>query len=397
MTRAIARFPEFVAFTTVLWLTGAASVAGSMAADGEPVSGWRVIYVARINVEGSPVALSPDGAWMAGTTDDDQVCIWAVADLAATCTPEIRRVDPDSFAWAPDSSAVAFSALTLFLGGDSDIHVLDTSGALTNVTDDGFDDQLQELGAEQPSAPVPVDLMPAWTPDSTAIVFSRVLWNSDDPTTDIMTVPRAGGEPTLLGRVDRPTAIYMPMHVLRDGAILYAVGTPQDPDDTVGGIWRLDPDGTTTQLIPGHASTEFPVPAIADVSERDDGYVISGYSVTYSATIDPDFYIAFSWSSAGGEPDLVAPVTKDDRARVQAAVFSPDGGSTVQLTALPEDGFAVEVVGPATSATPLPVRGDEDLSGERARFPVPTWSVNDTVLVPATVDTDPLLVTMAPA
>jgi hypothetical protein len=67
----------------------------------------------------------------------------------------------------------------------------------------------------------------------------------------------------------------------------------------------------------------------------------------------------------------------------------------VQLTM--SSGPSVEVVGPATSTTPLPRPAGEDLGGQRARHPVPTWATNDTVLLPATGVNDPLLVTMAPA
>lgn len=397
MTRPLTRRAAADALVSTLTLSalilpGAASVRASTTPDGEPDGGWQVVDIAPVDVDGSPVSLSPDGAWLAGTASDDQVCIWAVADLAATCNDDVHAVDPDSITWAPDSSAIAFSALAYLYLVDSDVHVLDVDGTLTNVTDDGVDDQLS-IGDELSGDPIPVDITPAWTPDGTGIVFSRCLWNSDDGSTDIMTVPRDGGEATLLGRVDRVFAIYTPMHVLRDGAVLYAVGAP-DPGDEMTGIWRLDPDGTTTQLIPGDSTTQFPAPSIADVSERDDGYAISGYSYIHASSGDPDFDVAFEWSSAGGGPDPLAPVGKDDRARVQGAAFSPDGGSVVQLTLSPDP--SVEVVGPATSTTPLPVRV-EDIRRQRARHPVPTWATNDTVLLPATGVNDPLLVTMGPA
>ena len=57
---------------------------------------------------------------------------------------------------------------------DSDLWVMDAqTGALTNLTDDGFDAGI--LLPKEVRIRLFVDLAPAWTPDGQAITFSRTL------------------------------------------------------------------------------------------------------------------------------------------------------------------------------------------------------------------------------
>ena len=376
----------------------AVTASGAADASAPNAPAWEIVDIAPVDVDGSPVSLSPDGEWLAGMLDD-QVCVWRLADLTETeaCSADVRGVHAESIAWSPDSSAVAFSTRAYEYLIDSDIHVLDVAtGDVANVTDDGFDDQLQ-LGDDEPAAPVPVDVMPTWTPDGAAIVFSRSIWDtaSDDASTDIVSVPRAGGEPTALGTVDWRFAIYTPMHVLSDGAVLYAVGTG-DVSDDINGIWRLDPDGTSTMLVPGHAEAPFPGPAISSVRERDDGYVIAGYSVHRAAafSVEEAEAIAFQWSSSSGSQTPLEPVSADPGAFVWAAVIDPDGGTVLQITSMPAATATVELVGPSTSTVPVP-ETDADGANPPMRHPVPTWAGNGTALVPALGRSGPMLVTLS--
>jgi hypothetical protein len=210
-----------------------------------------------------------------------------------------------------------------------------------------------------------------------------------------MSVPRAGGEPTTLGTVAWRFAIYTPMHVLHDGAVVYAVGVAE-VSDRINGVWRLDPDGTTTMLLPGHAEASFPGPSITSVREGDDGYAITGYSMHRAAAfgIADAEAIAFQWSSSSGSVTPLEPLAKPSGAYVWAAVFAPDGGTVLQITSTPGAESAVELVGPSTSTAPLP-ETDAEVERPAVRHPVPTWATNGTALIPALGRSGPMLVTLS--
>ncbi len=84
-------------------------------------AGWRAAEEREITVEGQPVLLSPDGGWLAGSGPEDSFCVWEVATLDAACDGEGLAIRPETIAWAPDSSAVAFSLNAVQLLTDSDL------------------------------------------------------------------------------------------------------------------------------------------------------------------------------------------------------------------------------------------------------------------------------------
>lgn len=113
-----------------------------------PVSAVRPSMVAMpIEVDGFPLAISPDGTRLAGVdADGARFCVWDLATGKAACDGDIPApVEARSVTWAPDSSAVAFSLGSSSRLVDSDIYVFDVaSGTLRNVN--GLTPTLQWAG-----------------------------------------------------------------------------------------------------------------------------------------------------------------------------------------------------------------------------------------------------------
>jgi len=251
--------------------------------------GWRIVDIQVLDYGATPVALSPDGQWIAGIDEEDRFCVWDVATLAPACIAEQQSIHPESIAWAPDSSAVAYALDAFRLLKDSDIFVfeLDT-GKSVNLTDDGVEEDLDPMSSEI----VPVDVLPAWSADSQWLTFARSNFAAPEQGPDLMTIDRKGGEPERRFTVsdELGLAIGTPMFSLRDGSLLYAVtsGNLDHPDN---GMWHLDASGEARQILPGLPTDAFPHPAIFDVVETESGIRISGASIRPNSLFDPTSFV----------------------------------------------------------------------------------------------------------
>ena len=357
--------------------------------------GWQVAEVTPLELDGVPVTIAPDGSAIAGIGKDGGLCTWSVPELDPTCTGSGLDIDPDSLAWAPDSSAVAFSVLAFTYVIDGDIFVLERAdGAIHNVTDDGIEDA-NLLDSESP--PTPIDVMPAWTPDSAAIVFSRTVYDDREAlSNEIMRVARTGGEQeTLLGLPGMPGSIFLPMRVLRDGSILYTVAF-SDQSEPTNGIWRLSPSGEATQLMQGDESATFPVPVINSVWEAEGELRIAGHSPVLVAQFAMDTPFAFTWSSTTGTARVLDTSIDPGTTSVYPGTFSPDGGTLLTLERPIDRGPYVHLQGPATSTVDLPEASAVSGPG-RPRYASPIWSSANLVLIPPLWTDGSYLLTMEPA
>jgi WD40 repeat protein len=319
----------------------------------ETVAGWQVAEVTPLDLEGTPVTLSPDGSFIAGVSVDGGFCIWSVPDLDPTCAGADLDIDPDSLAWAPDSSAIAFSVQAYRLIIDGDIFVFELAdGDIHNVTDDGL---VRMIVTDEEESPAPVDVMPAWTPDSAGIVFSRTVYDDrEELSNELMRIPRTGGEPeTFLSLRGLPGSIYLPMRVLADGSVLYTVGF-NDQSEPQNGIWRLSPQGEATQLMPGDANAEFPIPVINGVWEGNGELRIVGHSPVLLQQLDLESPVAFTWSSVTGESEPVIAGADCTTKRVYSGEFSPVGGTLLTLERSVTLSPQISLYGPTTSTVELP-------------------------------------------
>lgn len=358
-------------------------------------SGWQVANVTPLAIDGSAVALSPDGAWLAGVAGPKVLCVWRVDSLERTCVDTEESIEINSLAWAPDSSAVAFSFDAFRLFVDSDLMVYDVAdGTLSNVTDDGHDGNMG-FGDDTTEA-FPVDVMPAWTADSQTLIFSRGIWPIPDTAeSTVASVARTGGDVTTLAtHRGVPFAIFTPLKVLASGTVMYTIAA-SDLDEPANGIWQFDPDGTKTQLISGTRDDDFPSPVVTDAWEGDGELRIAALSPILAGQFSTTQPWAFTWSSV---TDTIEPLTTpaDDPGRhAFAGTLSPDGGTLLTLLTGAQ-GPALQLTGPANSITDLPEVDEPMSGGPRPTYLAPDWANPTTILVQRTVGDTAYLVTVEP-
>ncbi|HEU0163501.1 MAG TPA: hypothetical protein VFQ54_00580, partial [Thermomicrobiales bacterium] len=164
-----------------------------------------------ISLDGTPVAISPDGKRIAGLGPDHTFCVWRISTRKATCSDEISSITPDTIRWAPDSSAVAFSQNAAINFVDSDIYVFDiASGKVKDVTDDSYDGNLSLDTDTETRATINVDINPGWSPDGKDLIFARTVWGTATGMgSQLMKVSRDGGDPVTLFTVAPPEPLVL--------------------------------------------------------------------------------------------------------------------------------------------------------------------------------------------
>lgn len=289
-----------------------------------------------LGVDGFPLAISPDGTSVAGVDGTGaKFCVWDLATLEPVCDGDLPApVEARSVAWAPDSSAVAFSLGSSSRFVDSDIHVFEVAdGTLHNLTDD----DINGTGADPISVflrshePFSVDVFPAWSPDSVSLLFARTHLNDEEAGgVTLMTIARDGGEPQASAVLDDVAMLGIagPMHWREDGSIILTTTHP-NPTDTSTSLRLIDPDGAMSVLVDGSADGPITDPVIASISA--DGAAVSAWSrldfheglwaegTPIFFHVDVESGTATPWNAYPGV-DL-----PDDARLLAPPVFGPDG------------------------------------------------------------------------
>ena len=304
--------------------TPAASPAAS------PVSGaagLRVVKDRVLTLNGKASALSPDGKWIAGpNTTTRQFCVWSAATGQGTCQGKDLAIRPETITWAPDSSAVAFSLNAIQLFINSDIYIFETKEQkLHDITED----EVGKVNLMLPSKltkPVPVDDVPAWSPDGKQLAFVRTVFSKEGNPTELMRIDRAGGTPVMVSIVDNaePFAIYEPMKWLPDNRLLFTIDLP-DASSPRNGLWQIGVDGKEMKLVLDREDqARIPSPWLAGISP--DGQLASVYSphITGLSTVPAFFLVDLTSFKA-------KPVKTSAGNIATAPLFSPDGRTLLYL------------------------------------------------------------------
>ena len=257
----------------VLALLLVASASRGGAAQGTPSAAGELRVAERrpIDLDGRRIlGLAPDGRRLAayGATE---LCVPDARTLAeerCAALPD-GAIQWDAAVWSPDGERLAFTENSAITFVDSDLWVLEAkTGRLTNLTDDGFEGGLPLFDDEHPD-PIPVDLLPAWTPDGRALAFVRgAVRDGDWRGTTILRLGLDGGEPEEIRQVTRllPIAVYFGMRWTPDGArLLYSVAKPEQ-DDPENGVWIVDADGENPRRLAGTTDPERGSPTVLDVA-----------------------------------------------------------------------------------------------------------------------------------
>jgi hypothetical protein len=343
---------------------------------GKRADTWRIADQREIQVDGTPVTLSPDGQWLAGIGPDQEFCVWAVDDLAATC--EVSEIRPmiESIAWAPDSSAVAFSDNAAQYFVDSDIMVFEIgSMTLRNLTDSP--DELQDVSiTNRDEGTTLMDVFPVWAPDSNSLAFLRGEFGPEHGSTRIMRLDPATGdiEPFFTVSGTELLTVYSPMFFQPDGSLLISV-QPMELSSAQHGIWRIDADGSRIdRVLAGGEKADFTLPRMTDIA--DDGSAVTLVSMG-----------GLMQGPGDRSPYAVLDLTTGNLVRVP----DPDAGSTVSRLRGPVsfigDGDEVMYLTPDESSVALTI-GQEDPVTLDGRFAAGRaergldWAENGTVLIP---------------
>jgi Tol biopolymer transport system component len=287
-------------------------------------------------------AYSPDGSMVVGTPElgPTALCTYAVpsgdtitcADLqAAGISLEITDIS-----WSPDSTMVAFGERPYMTFRDGDLWTMDArSGELINRTDDGYEGVVPFLDEPEEDGPVDVDVLPRWSPDSSAIAFSRsTVTGPDDPTSsELWTLDLATGESRPIARVaeDEIGVLYFNLAWAPDGDTIYATVMHRETHHPENGIWAYDVEsGEGEQIVAAGELFGGAAPAVMAVSPDND----------YLSIYYPELIAQFAFEEGGyalfdlerGEiVELPVPEALESETPVLTLMpgFTPDGASVI--------------------------------------------------------------------
>lgn len=370
----------------VLIVVGIAPVAARQATPAaspaaSPVSGaagWRIAKDRALKLIGKASALSPDGKWIAGpNTETRQFCVWSAATGQGTCQGKDLSIRPETITWAPDSSAVAFSLNAIQFFINSDIYVFEIKEQkLHDITDDGIG-KVNLMLPSKLTKPVPVDDVPAWSPDGKQLAFVRTVFSNAGNPTELMRIDRAGGTPVMVSTIDdaKPFAIYEPMKWLPDNRLLFTIDL-SDASSPRNGLWQIGVDGKEMKLVLDREDRlRIPSPWLAGISP--DGQIASVYSphITGLSTV-PAFFLVNLTTFA------IQPVKTRAGTIVTAPLFSPDGRTLLYL-ASEDQAMRLVVQDLATGQEAVLIQNlNEGENGPYVnRSDGVGWATDDTVLI----------------
>ena len=333
----------------------------------------------------TPARISPDGTHIAGIDDEGRICIQplgAPSTPPPTCGPVEgdAEISPASIAWAPDSSAIAFSldALPTLVG--SDIYVMERGGEIAILASDpgitmprshGDDGERVTPGSGMPRGDDRMDLFPSWSPDSREIAFARMTIGEGG--LELVRIDRDGGPTSVIADLSDAgiAAVVGPTFWLEDGTLILS------GSNDVTSLWETRIETGELRAIFPDDDPNLPRAVAADVSA--DGAWISVYSVTNLARGNAAGYYGLV-RRATGEPRIFVSAEPAGNGPIVVPRFSPDGRFMASVTGLRNLTLVIWNVETGAPALMLPLQ----IGGPRlALFSVGvTWLADGTILAP---------------
>lgn len=344
--------------------------------------------------EGRAVSMSPDGTKLAAVVlPSTSLCVYDVATeteiSCADLTDLNSGIRAEDIVWSPDSTRLAFGETAFVTFKDGDLWMMDAqTGALTNLTDDGYDGNILLQTNADSDATFSFDVAPAWTPDGTAITFSRTAFvGSERLGTSIAQIAAdgSGQVQTLLQISDAELGVvYQGTGWSPDGAFFYYTVNHADQDDPENGIWVYDAaTGAARQLAVSDDPDAGPL-ALKEIAPTGDRLLAYyPYGLLQSGSPKPSM-LRFVDPATGA----LSPVPEPDPAAAEnvvfasswIATFSPDGQYFLQLTGIASDSRAVWVTNLTTNESTRVIDAIEQaVPIDYALGPV--WGTNGTVFI----------------
>jgi dipeptidyl aminopeptidase/acylaminoacyl peptidase len=310
------------------------------------------------------ISMSPDGSMVVGTQElsNDTLCTYAVrtgVEIAcADLTAQQILIDFQDAVWSPDSSTVAFAELTWSGYKDGDLWSMNaTTGALTNLTDDGYLGKLPFNTTVDFAGSIYADVLPRWSPDGEQIAFSRTSFLPDGSTpSELWVLDIATGESRLVTQVsDHELALlFYGIAWSADGQTIYGSLAHRDEHDPGNGVWSFDvATGSSLQIAAATADFNDTAPAVMNASP-DGQWLTLFYPRLLSESIaaDQSGYALLELATGDITPILApADIAGALPAPTILPGFTPDGETLVYGVRRYSDGMGlVQVRNLATGA-----------------------------------------------
>jgi Tol biopolymer transport system component len=317
-----------------------------------------------------------------------ELCVYRVDTLAQQACADLSVLEAgirlEDVTWSPDGSMIAFSERTFTTFQDGDLWLMDTAtGTLANLDDDGFSGNLPVVRPNPDEALITAPVSPTFTPDGTAVTFSRSLFvDGQRAGNEIATVPVTGGEPERLVLVDDEQIgmVYFGIRWAPEGNVLYYSVHPADQDDARTGIWAVNADGTDAHLVAGPPDAESGGPALLQVSAQGDR-LLAYYPRVMGSYVGRDAYALID-PVTGTQQRLIAPhTTKPSVEFILLASLSPDGSGVLEVVRNTSPNNQVLVRDLATGLETAVVPEGLAVAGPIEYGLIPTWAPDGTVFV----------------
>jgi dipeptidyl aminopeptidase/acylaminoacyl peptidase len=382
-----------VARASIVVLTLVLAVA-TAAAGQSPGPDWRATDLRPVEIEDVRlISMSPEGSLLVAARPAmgflrGELCVYRVDTLREQACADLSLLEAgirlEDVTWSPDGSMIAFGERTFLTFQDGDLWLMDTAtGELTNLDDDGFSGTLPLLEPDPDEGLITVPVSPTFTPDGSAVTFSRSLVvDGQGSGNEIATVPVTGGEPERLLLVDAEQlgVVYAGIRWAPAGDVLFYSYHPYDLDDPRAGVWSVNADGSANHQVTGAADPESGGPAVLQVSAEGDR-LLAYYPRVIRSRGPKDAYALVDLAT-GTEERLVAPHASERPVEfVTLASLSPDGTGVLEVIrgSDPDNQVLVRdvVTGELTSVVPegLAVAGPIEYGL------IPTWAPDGRVFI----------------